>query len=124
MTTYNIGVEATMQVIGGKWKAIILCHLRNQTMRTGELRRAIPQITQKMLTQQLRELEADGIVARHVYQQVPPRVDYCLTARGESLNEILTAMCKWGEHNIHERQACGEAIELIHEDEVLGIPQK
>lgn len=66
--------------------------------------------TKKMLTQQLRELEDDGIVARHVYQQVPPRVDYCLTERGESLNEILTAMCKWGEHNIHERQACGEAL--------------
>ena len=124
MEIYNIGVEATMPVIGGKWKAIILCHLKNQTMRSSELRRAIPQITQKMLTQQLRELEADGIVARHIYQQVPPRVDYCLTKRGQSLNGILLAMCTWGEQNIAERQACGEDIKLIHRDEVLGIPEK
>ena len=123
METYNIGVEATMQVLGGKWKAIILCHLQNQTMRTGELQRAIPQITQKMLTQQLRELEGDGIVARHVYQQVPPRVDYSLTKRGESLRGILAALCTWGEHNIAERRACGEQINLLHQDEVLGIPQ-
>ncbi len=93
--TYNIGVEATMEVIGGKWKAIILCHLRNHTMRTSELRRAIPQITQKMLTQQLRELEADGIVDRHVYDQVPPKVEYCLTETGQSLNRILNQLCTW-----------------------------
>ena len=68
---YNIGVEATMEVIGGKWKPIILCNLRHQVARPSELRRAIPAISQKMLTQQLRELEADGIVDRHVYQQVP-----------------------------------------------------
>ena len=77
--TYHIGVEATMDIIGGKWKAIILCHLRNQTLRTSELRRAIPQITQKMLTQQLRELEDDGIVSRKIYSQVPPKVEYSLT---------------------------------------------
>ncbi|MCI1987134.1 MAG: helix-turn-helix transcriptional regulator [Lactobacillus sp.] len=123
MTTYNIGVEATMAVIGGKWKAIILCHLRHETMRTGELRRAIPAITQKMLTQQLRELERDGIINRHVYDQVPPRVDYCLTERGESLGDILTAMCQWGEQNIDERQAAGEPITLIHRDDVNLQPQ-
>jgi len=116
--TYNIGVEATMEVIGGKWKAIILCHLRHDTMRTSELRRAIPQITQKMLTQQLRELEADGIVQRRVYEQVPPKVEYCLTERGESLNAILNQLCKWGEANIDERRAKGEVIELIHRDDV------
>ncbi|KRM71185.1 winged helix-turn-helix transcriptional regulator [Lacticaseibacillus brantae] len=116
--TYNIGVEATMEVIGGKWKAIILCHLRHDTMRTSELRRAIPQITQKMLTQQLRELEADGIVQRRVYEQVPPKVEYCLTERGESLNMILNQLCKWGEANIDERRAKGEVIELIHRDDV------
>jgi len=116
--TYNIGVEATMEVIGGKWKAIILCHLRHDTMRTSELRRAIPQITQKMLTQQLRELEADGIVQRRVYEQVPPKVEYCLTERGESLNSILNQLCKWGEANIDERRARGEVIELIHRDDV------
>ncbi|WP_461243070.1 winged helix-turn-helix transcriptional regulator [Secundilactobacillus muriivasis] len=120
--TYNIGVEATMEIIGGKWKAIILCHLRHATMRTSELRRAIPQITQKMLTQQLRELEADGIVSRHVYEQVPPKVEYALTERGESLNKILNQLCKWGECNIDARRAEGEEITLIHRDDVTLEP--
>ncbi|WDF82657.1 helix-turn-helix domain-containing protein [Lacticaseibacillus pabuli] len=118
--TYNIGVEATMEVIGGKWKAIILCHLRHDTMRSSELRRAIPQITQKMLTQQLRELEADGIVHRHVFNQIPPRVEYSLTDRGESLNKVLNLLCTWGENNIEERRECGEDIKLIHSDDVLA----
>lgn len=121
---YNIGVEATMEIIGGKWKAIILCHLRHDTMRTSELRRAIPQITQKMLTQQLRELEDDGIVYRHVYDQVPPKVEYSLTERGESLNKILNQLCSWGEENIDERRANGESIELIHRDDVKLTPAK
>lgn len=122
--TYNIGVEATMEVIGGKWKAIILCHLRHGTMRTNELRRAIPQITQKMLTQQLRELEADDIVRRHVYDQVPPKVEYSLTEHGKSLNLILNQLCKWGERDIAKRRERGETIDLIHEDDVsLEMPQ-
>lgn len=107
-----------MEIIGGKWKTIILCHLRENTMRNSELRRAIPQITQKMLTQQLRELEEAGIVARHVYEQVPPRVDYKLTERGQSLNAILNQLCTWGERNIDERRACGEEINLLHRDEL------
>ncbi|KRL84698.1 winged helix-turn-helix transcriptional regulator [Lacticaseibacillus pantheris] len=123
MTTYNIGVEATMDIIGGKWKTIILCHLRHGMMRTGELRRAIPAITQKMLTQQLRELENDGIVHREVYEQVPPRVEYSLTERGESLNQILSMLCTWGEENIDERRACGEDIQLVHRDDVALAPR-
>lgn len=123
MTTYNIGVEATMDIIGGKWKTIILCHLRHCMMRTGELRRAIPAITQKMLTQQLRELENDGIVHREVYEQVPPRVEYSLTERGESLNQILSMLCTWGEENIDERRACGEDIQLVHRDDVALAPR-
>ena len=114
--TYHIGVEATMDIIGGKWKAIILCHLRNQTLRTSELRRAIPQITQKMLTQQLRELEDDGIVNRKIYEQVPPKVEYSLTERGESLNSILHELCLWGEASIAERKECGEVITLLSEE--------
>ena len=94
--TYHIGVEATMEIIGGKWKSIILCHLRHQTMRTGELARAIPKISQKMLTQQLWELEAANIVERHVYKQVPPKVDYTLTDYGQSLSGILHKLCVWG----------------------------
>ncbi|GAX00542.1 winged helix-turn-helix transcriptional regulator [Secundilactobacillus silagei] len=122
--TYNIGVEATMEIIGGKWKAIILCHLRHATMRTSELKRAIPQITQKMLTQQLRELEDDGIVNRHVYEQVPPKVEYSLTKRGESLNKILNQLCTWGEENIDERRSEGESIELRHRDDVNLTPSQ
>jgi DNA-binding HxlR family transcriptional regulator len=118
--TYHIGVEATMEIIGGKWKAIILCHLRHATMRTSELKRAIPQITQKMLTQQLRELEQDGIVSRHSYNQVPPKVTYSLTERGASLNRILNQLCTWGEANISERQAAGEPITLLHRDDILN----
>lgn len=123
MTTYNIGVEATMDIIGGKWKTIILCHLRHGMMRTGELRRAIPAITQKMLTQQLRELENDGIVHREVYEQVPPRVEYSLTERGESLNQILSMLCTWGEENIDERRVCGEDIQLVRRDDVALAPR-
>lgn len=113
---YNIGVEATMSIIGGKWKPIILCHLKHQTMRTGQLRRAIPNITQKMLTQQLRELEDDGIVARKVYNQIPPKVEYSLTEYGDSLNRILEELCLWGEDNIARRKANGENIILLKSD--------
>lgn len=116
--TYHIGVEATMEIIGGKWKSIILCHLRHQTMRTGELVRAIPKISQKMVTQQLRELEAANIVERHVCKQVPPKVDYTLTDYGQSLSGILHELCVWGEQNIDRRQAQGEAITLLSRDDV------
>nr|WP_274379970.1 helix-turn-helix domain-containing protein [Lacticaseibacillus baoqingensis] len=122
MTTYNIGVEATMEIIGGKWKAIILCHLRHQAMRNGELRRAIPQITQKMLTQQLRELEHDGIISRTVFDQIPPHVEYALTARGDSLSGLLNQLCRWGEALIDSRRAAGEQITLRHRDDVNLLP--
>ncbi|MHA3065467.1 winged helix-turn-helix transcriptional regulator [Lacticaseibacillus saniviri] len=116
---YNIGVENTMEIIGGKWKPIILCHLRHQTMRTGELRRAIPQITQKMLTQQLRELEDDDIITRRVYEQVPPKVEYSLSPLGETLAPILNQLCEWGENNIDRRRRdCGETIHLLNRDDV------
>ena len=115
---YNIGVEATMNIIGGKWKPIILCHLKHQTMRTGELRRAIPNITQKMLTQQLRELEDDGIVDRKVYNQIPPKVEYSLTEYGDSLNRILEELCLWGEDNIERRKQNGENIILLNSENV------
>ncbi|QBO37503.1 transcriptional regulator [Periweissella cryptocerci] len=121
---YNIGVEATMEVIGGKWKPIILCHLRNQTLRTGELKRAIPNITQKMLTQQLRELEDADIVERHVYNQVPPKVEYCLSAYGETLSVILNKLCVWGEKHIDLLNENGQKIELINRDAVPVIETK
>jgi|SRR5579884_949709 DNA-binding HxlR family transcriptional regulator len=93
---YNCPVEATLDVIGGKWKVLILYYLKENIRRFGELKRSIPGITQKMLTQQLRELEADGLINRKVYAQVPPKVEYTLTEYGESLEPILKLMCDWG----------------------------
>ncbi|EOH95699.1 transcriptional regulator [Enterococcus moraviensis ATCC BAA-383] len=110
--TYNIGVEVTMDVIGGKWKPIILCNLRHQVMRTSELRRAIPNISQKMLTQQLRELEQANIVNRKSYNQIPPKVEYSLSDYGESLGEILDLLCSWGEQHAEHLISNGEAITL------------
>ena len=89
-------VEVTLAVMGGTWKPIILFHLLHGKKRFGELGRAIPAITQRMLTLQLRELEDAGIVARTVYAEVPPRVDYELTALGQSLEPVLLAMRHWG----------------------------
>ena len=94
---YNCQVEATMDVIGGKWKVIIIHHLLDGTKRFSELRRLIPQVTQRMLTSQLRELESDGAVHREVYAQVPPKVEYSLTKLGETLEPVLLVMHDWGE---------------------------
>lgn len=113
---YSIGVEATLDVIGGKWKPIILCHLGNGPQRTSELRRNIPNITQKMLTQQLRELEHDQIIDRRVYKQVPPKVEYSLTTVGKTLRELLVSMSLWGEQRIAALQKQGEDVMLLNAD--------
>jgi DNA-binding HxlR family transcriptional regulator len=97
MKTYNCPVEATIDVIGGKWKPLILWWLHQRTYRFTELRRLIPGITEKVLTQHLRELEADGIVARHVFATIPPKVEYSLTEYGNSLKQALNAICEWGQ---------------------------
>lgn len=110
---YHIGVEATLDVIGGKWKPIILCHLGNGPLRTGELRRRIPNITQKMLTQQLRELEDDKIVIRKVYRQIPPKVEYYLSEEGKTLRDLLVTMSVWGEKRVKRLQAEGQPVELL-----------
>ncbi len=89
-------VDTTLRLIGGKYKSLILWHLMNGTMRHGELQKLIPQATPKMLTQQLRELESDGLVHRTVYPVVPPKVEYSLTELGRSLRPILLAMYDWG----------------------------
>jgi DNA-binding HxlR family transcriptional regulator len=94
--TYHCPVEAAIDVFGGKWKPVILWWLQQRTWRFGELRRQIPGITEKMLTQQLRELERDGIVAREVYPTVPPKVEYSLTEYGRSLKRALRTICDWG----------------------------
>ncbi|MGG1440731.1 helix-turn-helix domain-containing protein [Brevibacillus laterosporus] len=110
MKKYNFPVEATLDVIGGKWKVVILCILTGEKKRTSELKRAIPDITQKMLTQQLRELERDGIIIRTVYNQVPPKVEYSLSGYGKTLTKVLDFMCDWGGSHIEKRQQEEESI--------------
>lgn len=92
-------VEVTLSAIGGKWKALILYHAIPGPRRFNELRRLLPSVTQRMLTQHLRELEADGILLRDVRAQVPPHVEYSLTEKGRSLIPILEAMADWGQAN-------------------------
>jgi DNA-binding HxlR family transcriptional regulator len=97
--TYNCEKELTLAVIGGKWKMLILWHLgKDGTKRFGELKALMPGITQRMLVNQLRELEADQIVQRKVYPVVPPKVEYSLTEHGKSLIPILDAMYEWGKN--------------------------
>jgi len=91
---------ATWNVIGGKWKGIIWWRLSRGIGRFSELERAIPQITKKMLAQQLRELERDGVVHREVFAEVPPRVEYSLTEHGHSLAPVIEAICMWGESHL------------------------
>ena len=108
---YNTAVEATLEVIGGKWKPVILFHLTFGKKRNHEFRSLIPAITQKMLTQHLRELEEEGVILRISYNQVPPKVEYELTDYGWSLKDILHLMCKWGDTHI-ERKYEGKAVIL------------
>ena len=96
----TVAVEATLGVLGGKWKLLILWHLRNEPKRYGELRRLVGHITEKMLIQQLRELEQQGIVTRTVYPEVPPRVEYAFSEYGRSLIPVLTVLCQWGETHL------------------------
>jgi DNA-binding HxlR family transcriptional regulator len=93
-------VEATLMLIGGKWKGVILWHLLEDTLRFNELRRRLPNITQRMLTNQLRELEDSGFIIRTVYAEVPPKVEYRLSSRGQSLTPVILALKTWGENNV------------------------
>lgn len=99
---YSCPVEATMDVISGKWKTLIIHHLLEDTKRFSELKRLIPKVTQRMLTSQLRELEQHGIVHRKVYAEVPPKVEYSLTEFGKTLEPILWAMHDWGKSFIEK----------------------
>lgn len=97
---YECALEAAMDVIGGKWKGIILYHLLDKTMRYNDIKRIMPKITARILTNQLRELERDGLVQRQIYPEVPPRVEYSLTELGASLRPIILLLSDWGEANI------------------------
>ena len=94
---YICGIDAAMDVVAGKWKSLILWELHNHgTRRFGELKRGLPGVSEKMLIQHLREMEADGLIHREVYRQVPPRVEYTLTEHGISLNAALGPLGAWG----------------------------
>ena len=114
---YSCGIDAAIDVIGGKWKVLILWALHTGEQRFGDLKRLVPGISEKMLIQQLRELEADAIVHREVYHQVPPKVEYSLTELGVSLNRSLEPLGAWGaEHMDHivavrEVEANGESLD-------------
>ena len=99
---YNCALELTMDLIGGKWKLIILWHLLDGSKRFNQLDKLIPAITKKMLTTQLRELEEKGLVNRKVYPQVPPKVEYSLSERGHSLEKILNDLCSWSKDYANE----------------------
>jgi DNA-binding HxlR family transcriptional regulator len=109
-------VEATLDLIDGKWKGVILFHLLGGTQRFGELRRRMPGITQRMLTKQLRALEDDGLIVRKVYAEVPPRVEYTLSEIGESMRPVIDILKQWGETH-QQRLSCepsAESIKLPH----------
>jgi DNA-binding HxlR family transcriptional regulator len=96
----TVFVQSTLKVLGGKWKILILWHLKDEGKRFSELKRLMPKITEKMLIQQLRELEKDGIVNRFVHSEVPPKVEYSFTEYGLSLKPVLQALCNWGEQHL------------------------
>ncbi len=98
----NCPVETALGLIGGKWKGVILYHLMDGKKRFGELRKFMPTVTQRMLTKQLRELESDGLIHREVYKVVPPKVEYSLTEKSDSLKPIIVALEQWGK-NWHKK---------------------
>lgn len=106
-------VEATVDVIGGRWKGVILFHLIPGKKRFGEIRKILPQVTQRVLTQQLRELERDGVVHREVYAQVPPKVEYSLTALGKTLGPLILSMSAWGNQNAKKLQSARDRSHLV-----------
>jgi DNA-binding HxlR family transcriptional regulator len=106
----NCPVEAALDIIGGKWKAILLLHVIEGTKRFNELQRLVPRITQRVLTNQLRELENDGVIARTVYPQVPPKVEYSVTPFGKTIEPLLKQLVIWAETEIRPQlSASGSA---------------
>ena len=97
---FTCGLDATLKIISGKWKPLILYFLLRGPTRYGELKRAVRDVSDKVLIQQLKELEADGVLRRNDYKEVPPRVDYTLTPLGQSLAQALEPLCTWGTDNM------------------------
>ena len=111
--SFQCPVEATLQLIGGKYKFFILWHLIGKTLRFNELGKLIKSATPKMLTQQLRELENDGLINRVVYPVVPPKTEYSLTPFGESIIPVLEAMCNWGNSYLEGTATCVNSCSSI-----------
>src|ERR1700752_3014527 len=108
--TAGCPVEATLDLIDGKWKAVILYHLLDDTIRFNELGRRLSRITQRMLTRQLRELEAAGLIHREVYAEVPPRVEYSLTKLGRSLEPAIRSLWSWGDSYLEVRRTTSSSV--------------
>jgi DNA-binding HxlR family transcriptional regulator len=98
-TGFRCGLEAVLEVLGGKWKPLILYHLASGAKRTGQLRRLVTNVSEKMLIQHLKELVEDGIIRRVDFRTVPPHVEYQLTEFGQSLANVLAPLCEWGTHH-------------------------
>jgi DNA-binding HxlR family transcriptional regulator len=121
---FTCGLDAALAVIGGKWKPLILFHLAHGTRRFGELRRLVGAVSEKMLSQQLRELQADGIVNRADFGQIPPKVEYSVTGFGRTLAQALAPLCEWGTaHGAQIEMIAGRrnaAVTVGREDSVPG----
>ncbi len=98
-TNFQCGLEAVLAILGGKWKPLIVYHLANGSKRTGQLRRLVTNVSEKMLIQHLKELTDDGVIRRMDFQTVPPHVEYELTDFGRNLTERLAPLCEWGTHH-------------------------
>jgi DNA-binding HxlR family transcriptional regulator len=127
---FTCGLDATLRIIAGKWKPLIVYFLAQGPNRYGELRRAVRGVSDKMLIQQLKELEAEGIVRRRDYKEIPPRVDYTLTRLGRSLADALAPLCAWGTENMievsrvmAERQSWNEAAAMAAASDDVRVPQ-
>ena len=118
--TYSCGLDASLDVIGGKWKGLILWALRSEAHRFGELRRVVEGISEKMLIQHLKEMEADGIVKRRDFKEVPPRVEYALTPFGQSLYAALAPLCEWGTLHMKRIEVRKEATETKTRQKALA----
>jgi DNA-binding HxlR family transcriptional regulator len=117
---YTCGLEAALEVVGGKWKVLILWALRTEPRRFGELRRLVSGISEKMLIQHLKEMEADGIVTRKDFKEVPPRVEYSLTKFGVSLCAALAPLCEWGTLHMKRIEACKDGGEAKAREKVAA----
>jgi DNA-binding HxlR family transcriptional regulator len=112
---FSCGLDAALAVIGGKWKPLILYHLAKDVHRYGELKRAVRGASDKVLIQQLKELERDEIIARLDFKEIPPKVEYSLTPFGQSLAIALRTLCEWGAEHMH-------TIERISESRMMAVP--